>query len=100
MLKKMECDGWLLMDSHRPPIMITPSSRFWTQVVTQALYRPSTLRWMTSLEQPGATAVFWNRVEGTSTLLGRWKKVTPSQLERRIDLAITDNCIGSYSNRS
>ena len=77
--------------------MNSSSSRFWTQVVSQVLYRPSTLRWMTSLESTSSVVPpFHVLQQEPSTLLGRWKKVTPTQLERRIHLAITDNCIGNY----
>lgn len=75
------------------------TSRFLTQMLSQTLYRPSTLRWMTSLDTVSLPLAYPHNGE-TMTPLGRWKKVTPAQLERRIDLAITDNCIGSYAGRS
>ena len=73
----------------------------WTRVVTHLLYRPSTMRWMASVEPLAQPSHSQSQEPAWKTKLGRWNyQVTPSQLERRIDLAITDNCIGSYSGRS
>jgi hypothetical protein len=80
-----------------------PYQTIWTRVVTHLLYRPSTMRWLASLEPSSHLHLPSLTPEDSTwkTKLGRWNfQVTPSQLERRIDLAITDNCIGSYSGRS
>ena len=73
-----------------------PIQPLWFCILTHLLYRPSTLRWMTALEVHSPLSAV--PLQGADRIkLGRWNyHVTPSQLERRIDLAITDNCMGTY----
>jgi len=65
-----------------------------TEVIHNALYRPSTFRWIVQ-KTPLPYHSIQNRIK-----LGRWDyQVTKEQLDRRIDLANTDNCAYNYHTR-
>lgn len=66
-----------------------------TEVIDNALYRPHTFRWIIHQERPLSYRIVSDRIR-----LGRWSlPVTKEQLDRRIDLANTDNCAYNYTAR-
>jgi hypothetical protein len=66
-----------------------------TEVINSSLYRQNTFRWIVIQKTPLPYRSIQDRIK-----LGRWDyQVTKEQLERRIDLANTDNCAYNYANR-
>jgi hypothetical protein len=65
-------------------------------MIENALYRQHMFRWIAPLQS--SPQVNRSLVKLNDIKLGRWNhNVTKEQLERRIDLANTDNCAYMYS---
>jgi hypothetical protein len=74
--------------------MISSMRSILGEVIDNALYRPHMFRWIIQ-ERPLSYHISGDRIR-----LGRWDyNITKEQLERRIDLANTDNCAYNYATR-
>ena len=89
-------DIGLLENATRPIPMLSSMQHIMNNVIENALYRQHMFRWIAPMRS--SLQVNGSLVKLNDIKLGRWNyNVTKEQLERRIDLANTDNCAYMYS---